>query len=68
MSLIETWKKVFDREGYGGAVLMDLSKAFDTVHYHLLLAKFWGAARNFLESASKSAKISAEENFGLWNG
>ena len=24
LSLIETWKKVFDRMGYGDAVLMDL--------------------------------------------
>ena len=60
MSLIETWKKVFHRKGYGDAVLMDLSKAFDTVRYDLLLAKFRGVARDFLEGASKSAKISAE--------
>ena len=32
-------KKVLDRKGYGGAVLMDLSKAFDTINYDLLLAK-----------------------------
>ena len=37
--LIETWKKVLDGKGYGGAVLMDLSKAFDTINYDLLLAK-----------------------------
>ena len=24
LSLTETWKKVLDRKGYGGAVLMDL--------------------------------------------
>ena len=39
LSLIETWKKVLDGKGYGGAVLMDLSKAFDTINYDLLLAK-----------------------------
>ena len=37
--MIETWKEVLDRKGYGGAVLMDLSKAFDTINYDLLLAK-----------------------------
>ena len=28
--LLETWKNVLDKKGYVGAVLMDLSKAFDT--------------------------------------
>ena len=39
LSLIETWKKVLDRRAYGGAVLMDLSKAFNTINYDLLPAK-----------------------------
>ena len=29
--LIEKWKKNLDHKGYGGAVIMDLYKAFDTV-------------------------------------
>ena len=32
LSLIETWEKVLDRKGDGGAVLTDLSKAFDTIN------------------------------------
>ena len=39
ISLIERWKKKLDQKGYGGAVLMDLSKAFDTLNHDLLLAK-----------------------------
>ena len=39
ISLIENWKKSLDKKGYGGAVLMDLSKAFDTIKHDLLLAK-----------------------------
>ena len=39
LPLIETRKKVLDRKGYRGAVLMDLSNAFDTINYDLLLAK-----------------------------
>ena len=39
ISLIENWKKSLDKKGYGGAVLMDLSKAFDTIKHALLLAK-----------------------------
>ena len=31
-------KKVLDRKGYGGAVLIDLLKAFDAIN-HILLAK-----------------------------
>ena len=39
LSLIETWKKVLDRKVYGGPVLMDLSKTYDTMNYDLLLAQ-----------------------------
>ena len=30
-SLIEKWKQIIDNKGYGAAILMDLSKAFDTI-------------------------------------
>ena len=30
LSLIERWKNTLDQNGCGGAILMDLSKAFDT--------------------------------------
>ena len=39
MSLIERWKKILDEKGFGGAVLMDLSKAFDALNHELLTAK-----------------------------
>ena len=38
LSLIETWKKKIDRKSYTIAVLMYLSKAFDTINYDFLLA------------------------------
>ena len=39
LSLIDKWEIVLDSKGYyGGAVLVDLSKAFDTIN-HLLIAK-----------------------------
>ena len=40
LTLIEKWKKVLDNKGYGGATLMDLSKAFDTINHDLFVAKF----------------------------
>ena len=39
ISLLENWKIVLDRKGYAGALLMDLSKAFDTLNHDLLIAK-----------------------------
>ena len=38
-SLIEKWKQIIDNKGYGTAILMDLSKAFDTINHELLIAK-----------------------------
>ena len=37
--LIERWKNILDQNGYSGGILMDLSKAFDTINQYLLIAK-----------------------------
>ena len=39
MVLLEKWKQSLDNHGYVGAVIMDLSKAFDTINHELLIAK-----------------------------
>ena len=36
---VEKWRKSLDNKGFGGAILMDLSKAFDTLNHDLLIAK-----------------------------
>ena len=39
LSLMERWKNTLDQNAYSGAILMDLSKAFDTINHDLLIAK-----------------------------
>ena len=41
MSLIENWERVLGKKDFGGAVLMDLSKAFGTNKHDLLIAKLY---------------------------
>ena len=49
MVLLEKWKHSLDNHGYAGAVIMDLSKAFDTINFELLIAKLH--AYGFTKSA-----------------
>ena len=51
LSLIEKWKKELDNKGYAGAILMDLSKAFDAINHELLIAKLY--AYGFSKDALK---------------
>ena len=39
--LTENWKKSVDKKKFVGAVLMDLSKAFDSIPHDLLIAKMY---------------------------
>ena len=47
--MIEKWKQSLDSKGHAGAILMDLSKAFDTLNHELLVAKL--GAYGFEKSA-----------------
>ena len=49
IAMIEKWKKSLDNKGIAGAIMMDLSKAFDTINHELLVAKL--GAYGFDESA-----------------
>ena len=37
--MIERWKEILERNGYAAGILMDLSKAFDTINHRLMIAK-----------------------------
>ena len=50
-TLLEAWKNALDKKGYAGAILTDLSKAFDCINHNLLLAKLkaYGFSHNALK-------------------
>ena len=39
LMIVEKWKEFLDKGGLGGALLTDLSKAFDCIKHYLLIVK-----------------------------
>jgi len=74
ISLIEYWRSILDRKGYAGAVLMDLSKAFDCINHELLLAKLYAyifsieavkLIKSYLSNRKQRVKINT--SFSSWS-
>ena len=56
--MLEAWKKALDDKGYAGAILTDLSKAFDCLNHALLLDAYGFSqdALKFIRSYLKERK------------
>lgn len=65
------FKKILDNEGFTGTVLMDLSKALDTLNNELLIAKssiFKNTPLKLTESylANRWQKTKINKSFSIW--
>ena len=74
LALIENWKTSLDKKGYTGSILMDLSKAFDTLNHDLLLAKLhaYGFDKNALRMinsylSDRWQRIKINTAFSTWS-
>ena len=62
VAMLEAWKLALDNTGYAGAILTDLSKAFDCLQHDLVIAKldaygFSQDALKFICSYLKNRKL-----------
>ena len=67
--------KILDDKGFGGAVLLDLLKAFDALNYELLIAKpspygFSNESLKLIQSSltNKQQRTRINKNFSKWTG
>ena len=72
--MIENWKKSLDQGGHYGALLTDLSKAFDCIMHDLLIAKFqaYGFDNDFLNFIcnyllGREQRIKINSSFSIWS-
>ena len=74
ISLIEHWQTALDKRGYAGAVLMDLSKAFDCINHDLLIAKLhaYGFSIDALKMikcylSNRKQRVKINTSFSSWS-
>ena len=74
-SLIKKWKAILDKNWYAGELLMNLSKAFETINHDLLIAKLnvFGFTKNslrliksYFSNRCQNTKINT--SFSSWTG
>ena len=73
ISMFEMWKDTLDKGGYGCRMLMDLSKAFDTLNHNLLIVKLeaYGFERKSLSLmksylSDRQQQVRVNDNFSSW--
>ena len=73
LTLIERWKLCLDKEGFAGVLLMDLSKAFETINHKLLITKLraYGFSTDALEVLLSSLqdrwqRVEINTTFSSW--
>ena len=73
LTLSENWTKILDNKGFGEAVLMYLSKLFDTINHDLLIAMLHAygfsidslkVLSSYLNNSWHRRKI--DKNFNSW--
>ena len=73
ITLLEKWRASLDKNGFAGAILMDLSKAFDCLNHDLMIAKLYAYGfskdsvtliRNYLKNRWQRTKINT--TFSTW--
>ena len=73
MYMLENRKNMVDKEGYVCAMFMDLSKAFETIHYDLMIAKLgvYGFSQDplrYMRSylTNRQQRVRVNSNFSSW--
>ena len=73
LKFLETCKITMDNGGFAGALLMDVSKAFDCLNHELLLAKLhaYGFIRRALELihsylSNRRQRVKINDSFSTW--
>ena len=71
--MLEKWKKALDKRNYAGALLTDLSNAFDSINHELLVAKLeaYGFSHSALSLRScylswRRQRTKANTSFSTW--